>query len=71
MNVPGKSVAKFRCVPDVSAIKSAVNKEGYLLSELSDGLEFKSTNNAVAAIVNACKGETKPVLFFGTIRIIK
>ena len=25
----------------------------------------------IIAIVNACKGETKPVLFFGTIRIIK
>ena len=55
LNVPGKSVAKFRCVPDVGAIKNAVNKEGYLLSELSDGLEFKSTNNAVGEIVNACK----------------
>lgn len=25
----------------------------------------------IIAIVNACKGETKPVLFYGTIRIIK
>ena len=54
-NVPGKSVAKFRSVPEVSTIKNALQKEGYLLSELSDGLEFKSTNPAVAAIVNACK----------------
>ena len=25
----------------------------------------------IIAIINACKGEAKPVLFFGTIRIIK
>jgi hypothetical protein len=25
----------------------------------------------IIAIVNACKGEAKPVLFFGTLRIIK
>lgn len=54
-NIPGKSVAKFRAVPDVGAIKSALQKEGYLLSELSNGLEFKSTNNAIGEIVNSCK----------------
>ena len=54
-SVPGKSVAKFRAVPDVGALKSALQKDGYLLSELSDGLEFKSTQNIVSGIVNSCK----------------
>ena len=59
-NVPGKSIAKFRAIPDVGAIKSALQKEGYLLSEMSDGLEFASTSNAVALLVNSMK-EFTPV----------
>lgn len=60
LNVPGKSIAKFRAIPDVGAIKSALQKEGYLLSEMSDGLEFASTSNAVALLVNSMK-EFTPV----------
>ena len=59
-NTPGKSVAKFRAVPDVGGIKSALQKEGYLLAELQDGLEFKSTANIVSSVVNNCK-EFTPV----------
>ena len=59
-NVPGKSIAKFRAIPDVGAIKSALQKEGYLLSEMSDGLEFSSTSNATALLVNSMK-EFTPV----------
>ena len=54
-NVPGKSVAKFRAVPDVGQIKNALQKEGYLLSELSNGLEFKSTKDVISGVVNSCK----------------
>lgn len=54
LNVPGKSIAKFRSVPNVAEIKNALQKEGYLLSELSDGLEFKSTMPVVSSIVNSC-----------------
>ena len=54
LNVPGKSLMKFRAVPDVGKIRNALQKEGYLLSELSDGLEFKSTSNAVSLVVNSC-----------------
>ncbi len=60
LNVPGKSIAKFRAVPDVGAIKSGLQKEGYLLSEMSNGLEFASTSNAVALLVNSMK-EFTPV----------
>jgi len=61
VNTTGKSTAKFRAIPDVGAIKNALQKEGYLLSELQDGLEFVSTKNAVSAIVNSCK-EYTPVV---------
>ena len=54
LNVPGKSIAKFRAVPNVGEIKNALQAEGYLLAELSDGLEFGSTTNAVSLLVNSC-----------------
>ena len=51
----GKSVAKFRALPNLAEIKNALSKEGYLLSELENGIEFNIENPAVMAIVNNCK----------------
>ena len=56
LGVDGKSAAKFRAVPDLGMMKSALQRHGYLLSELSDGLEFPATDGAVSAIVNNCEG---------------
>lgn len=52
--VPGKSVAKFRAVPDVSLLKNSIGKFGYLLSEFSDGLEFSADEEIVSAVANSC-----------------
>lgn len=53
--VAGKSAAKFRAVPDLGIMKSALQRHGYLLSELSDGVEFSASDGAVSAIVNSCE----------------
>ena len=58
LSVPGKSAAKFRAIPDLSLMKSSLSRCGYLLSELSNGLEFDSTNEAVSVIVNHCSNFT-------------
>lgn len=51
----GKSVAKFRAVPDVAEIRNGLKREGYLLSELENGLEFGIDNPAVNCIISNCK----------------
>ena len=56
LGVDGKSAAKFRAVPNLGMMKSALQRQGYLLSELSDGLEFDSTEEAVSVIANSCDG---------------
>ena len=55
LSVMGKSVSKFRSVPDVSAIKNGLHKYGYSVADLEAGLEFKATEPVVASLVNACK----------------
>ena len=48
------SVAKFRAVPDLSEIRNSLKKEGYLLSELENGLSFHIEDPAIACIVSNC-----------------
>ena len=48
------SVAKFRMVPDLSEIRNSLKKEGYLLSELENGLSFHIEDPAIACIVSNC-----------------
>ena len=50
-----ESVAKFRMVPELSEIRNSLKKEGYLLSELENGLSFHIEDPAVACIVSNCK----------------
>jgi len=57
----GKSVARFRAVPVLSEMRSDLQKEGYLLTELESGIEFNRKETAVKAIVNSCK-EFVPVV---------
>lgn len=51
----GKSVVKFRAIPDLSEIRNSLKKEGYLLSELESGLEFHIEDPAINCIVSNCK----------------
>ena len=55
LSVTGKSVSKFRSVPDAAAIKNGLHKYGYSLTDLESGLEFKATEPVVSSVVNACK----------------
>lgn len=48
------SVAKFRMIPDLSEIRNSLKKEGYLLSELENGLSFHIEDPAIACIVSNC-----------------
>ena len=54
------SVAKFRATPLIASMHDSLQSEGYLLSELENGLEFNIKDTAVAAIVSNCK-EFAPV----------
>lgn len=55
LSVDGKSVAKFHAVPDVAFIRNNLVKDGYYISELESGLEFKKGDTAVASILSGCK----------------
>ena len=50
----GKSVAKFRMVPDLTGIRNSLKKEGYMLTELENGLDFYIEDPAIACIVSNC-----------------
>ena len=50
----GKSVAKFRAVPNISSMRDVLKKNGYLITELESGLDFNITDPAVAAIFSNC-----------------
>lgn len=50
-----KSVAKFRAIPILAEMHPALQKEGYLLTELESGIEFSCKDTAVKAIVSNCK----------------
>lgn len=51
----GISVAKFRAIPVLSAMKEPLLQNGYFLTELESGLEFSTKDTSVGAIVSACK----------------
>ena len=71
----GKSVAKFRAVPNLAEIRNGLQKEGYLLTELENGLEFGIDDPAINCIICNCKNyvpvSEKPVNMANTVsRII-
>lgn len=48
------TASKFRAVPDVEAIKNALYRNGYSLTELESGLTFGAKEDVVTSIVNSC-----------------